>query len=73
MGERKDLIVVDLRVTRKNALFILDRHFSLCWHPGFLGSEQMSMTTYYPAPYGGYVTLLTSGQTLLARDTGNVG
>lgn len=31
------------------------------------------MTTYYPAPYGGYVSLLTTGQTILARDAGLVG
>jgi hypothetical protein len=31
------------------------------------------LTTYYPAPYGGYAGLLTTGQTLLARDGGNVG
>ncbi len=45
----------------------------LSWHPGFLGSETLTLTTYYPAPYGGYVSLLTTNQTLLARDGGNVG
>jgi hypothetical protein len=45
----------------------------LAWHPGFLGSETLTLTTYYPAPYGGYVSLLTTNQTLLARDGGNVG
>jgi len=45
----------------------------MAWHPGFLGSETLTLTTYYPAPYGGYVSLLTTNQTLLARDGGNVG
>lgn len=45
----------------------------LAWHPAFLGSETLTLTTYYPAPYGGYVRLLTTQQTLLARDAGRVG
>lgn len=52
------------------ALFAL---FFLAWHPAFLGSETLTLTTYYPAPYGGYVSLLTTQQTLLARDAGRVG
>lgn len=47
--------------------------FLLAWHPAFLGSETLTLTTYYPAPYGGYVSLLTTQQTLLARDAGRVG
>lgn len=47
--------------------------FFLAWHPAFLGSETLTLTTYYPAPYGGYVSLLTTQQTLLARDAGRVG
>jgi len=37
------------------------------------GSETLQITTYYPAPYGGYTRLLTTDTTLLARDSGNVG
>lgn len=47
--------------------------FLLAWHPAFLGSETLTLTTYYPAPYGGYVSLLTTQRTLLARDSGTVG
>ena len=36
-------------------------------------SETLNITTYYPAPYGGYVSLLTTNNTYLARDGGNVG
>lgn len=57
---------------RKSTLLLLVLFF-VCWHPGFIGSETLVLTTYYPAPYGGYVSILTTGQTLLARDTGNVG
>lgn len=41
--------------------------------PLALSSETVTMTTYYPAPYGGYATILTTGNTYLARDGGNVG
>jgi len=43
------------------------------WNPGELGSETLNITTYYPAPYGGYARILTTDLTLLARDSGNVG
>ncbi|MEF3280850.1 MAG: hypothetical protein K6357_07795 [Elusimicrobiota bacterium] len=36
-------------------------------------SETLQITTYYPAPYGGYVSLLTTNNTWLARDGGKVG
>ncbi len=36
-------------------------------------SETVTITTYYPAPYGAYVSILTTRDTWLARDTGNVG
>jgi len=39
----------------------------LAWRPIFLESETLKMTTYYPAPYGGYVNLLTTGDTYLAK------
>ena len=63
---------VSFSLSRRGALLSLAAFF-ICWHPGFIGSETLSLTTYYPAPYGGYVSILTTGATLLARDTGNVG
>lgn len=36
-------------------------------------SETLQITTYYPAPYGAYASILTTGNTFLARDWGNVG
>ncbi|MDQ7772254.1 MAG: hypothetical protein RDU13_01895 [Elusimicrobiales bacterium] len=65
-------ITIELSLTRRKVLVMLTLFF-LCWRPGSLGSETLTMTTYYPAPYGGYARLLTTNQTLLARDGGNVG
>ncbi len=63
-------IVIEFRLTREKALLILTFLF-LAWHPGTLGSETLTLTTYYPAPYGGYASLLTTGNTFLARDSVN--
>jgi|GEM_PF-4433556 len=41
--------------------------------PRLIEPETLTITTYYPAPYGGYVSILTTGNTWLARDVGNVG
>ncbi len=65
-------ISLRIRLTRERLTALLAFLF-LTWHPGFLGSETLTLTTYYPAPYGGYVSLLTTNQTLLARDGGRVG
>ncbi len=37
-----------------------------------LGSESVTLTTYYPAPSGVYTNMITTGNTYLARDSGNV-
>lgn len=68
----ENIITPRLRLTWRKALFLL-AVFSLAWHPRSLGAEILTMTTYYPAPYGGYASLLTTNQTLLARDSGSVG
>jgi len=41
--------------------------------PKLADTENLVITTYYPAPYGGYVSLLTTNNTWLARDAGRVG
>lgn len=38
-----------------------------------LGSETVTLSTYYPAPSGVYVNMITTGNTYLARDGGAVG
>src|SRR5437867_563881 len=37
-----------------------------------LGSETLTMTTTYPSPAGIYKTIITTGETNLARNAGNV-
>jgi len=70
--ENENIVTLQLKVTRDRALLLLALFF-LCWHPGPLGSETLQLTTYYPAPYGGYVSLMTTNRTILARDAGTVG
>lgn len=36
-------------------------------------AEEITLTTYYPAPYGAYDELTTTGDTHLATDSGSVG
>ncbi len=38
-----------------------------------LGSEAVTLTTYYPAPSGVYTQMITTGNAFLARDGGKVG
>ena len=38
-----------------------------------VASESVTLTTYYPAPSGVYVQMITTGNTFLARDGGRVG
>lgn len=38
-----------------------------------LGSETVTLSTYYPAPSGVYTKMITTDNTWLARDGGNVG
>lgn len=40
---------------------------------GELGSENVTLTTYYPAPSGMYAQMIVTGNTWLARNSGNVG
>jgi hypothetical protein len=38
-----------------------------------IGSESVTLSTYYPAPSGVYTNMITTQNTYLARDSGNVG
>ncbi|MDP2866919.1 MAG: hypothetical protein Q8O90_11815 [Elusimicrobiota bacterium] len=67
--ETTEELNIRISFNRKSARLLLVVFF-LCWHPGFIGSESLTLTTYYPAPYGGYVSILTTGNTILARDGG---
>lgn len=68
MDTTKD-IVLQFKLSNKQIFFILALAL-LIWRPGLLSSDTMTMTTYYPAPYGGYVKLLATGDSYLARDAG---
>jgi len=52
---------------KKTALF-LPAFLLFAWRPCLLSAETLTLTTYYPAPYGGYVNLLTTGRSVFARD-----
>ncbi len=41
--------------------------------PRELGSESLTLQTYYPSPLGIYSQVTSTGETILARDGGNVG
>lgn len=41
--------------------------------PFELGSETVTLTTYYPAPSGVYTRMITTDNTFLARDAGRLG
>ena len=45
----------------------------LAFLPLELGSETLTLTTYYPAPVGIYQRMTTTDQTILVRDRGSVG
>ncbi|MBU2529767.1 MAG: hypothetical protein KKD35_01905, partial [Elusimicrobia bacterium] len=70
--ENEKILIIQFQLTRFKVLALLTALF-VCFHPKLLGSEQLTLTTYYPSPYGGYAKLLTTDQTVLARDAGAVG
>lgn len=61
----------NLRSLKAGAMLSLTALF-LLWCPGMLGSETITLTTYYPAPYGGYVNVLATQNATLARDGGGL-
>ncbi|MCG2726185.1 MAG: hypothetical protein L6420_08030 [Elusimicrobia bacterium] len=66
-------IKIQSQFSRKQTfLFVLTLLF-LWLYPQILYSETLTLTTYYPSPYGGYAKLLTTDLTVLARDGGRVG
>jgi len=58
---------------RKVIMSVVSMFSFLTFIYNILGSETLVLTTYYPAPYGGYTRLLTTDMTVLARNSGNVG
>ena len=70
--ENERILTIQFKITRLQVFAVLTAFF-ICFHPKLLGSETLTLTTYYPSPYGGYARLLTTNKTLLARDGGAVG
>lgn len=62
---------LELRLTRPQAIAALTMAL-MTWYAPELGSENVVLTTYYPAPSGIYTRMITTNETLLARDGGNV-
>jgi len=60
-------------IVRRISYVLLMSFIYLTAIPKLANTENLVITTYYPAPYGGYVSLLTTNNTWLARDAGNVG
>lgn len=57
---------------RKDIFLIAAALLFLSWRPSILSSAALHITSYYPAPYGGYDRLFTTGETYLAKDGGSV-
>lgn len=58
-------------IRKTHVLFLLVMLF-ITWRPCFLESEVIKMTSYYPAPYGGYEKLFAIGNTYLKKSGGVV-
>jgi hypothetical protein len=62
---------IRIRIERRTLVGIMVS--ALLFGAGIAISETLTMTTYYPSPSGVYRKLVSTAQTFLARDGGNVG
>ncbi|MFH1726732.1 MAG: hypothetical protein ABII00_19155 [Elusimicrobiota bacterium] len=72
MEARERTITVQVEIGKRGfgaALVLL----LLCLQPVELATEQLTLTTYYPAPFGNYVRLRTTRDSYLAYSGGSVG
>jgi len=70
MAQAKE-ITLKLKLSARYVFFALIMAL-IIWRPAVLESAQsMTMTSYYPAPYGGYNQLLTTGNTYLGDVAGS--
>ncbi len=58
---------IHVRLSRRTCLGVLTLGL-LAWAAAELGSENVTLTTQYPAPSGVYTQMITTGKTLLSRD-----
>lgn len=63
---------LEISVGRRSLRAFLAFAMMLCAAPE-LGSESLTLSTYYPAPSGVYTQMITTGNTYLARDTATNG
>lgn len=59
-------------VIRRIFILIITITFYMLSNTNIIDSETIQVTTYYPAPYGAYYRFLTTDNTWLARNGGNV-
>ncbi len=64
-------LTFDLTFSRRFLTWTGAAAIMLCAVPE-LDSESVTLSTYYPAPSGVYTNMITTGDTYLARDGGNV-
>lgn len=57
-------MIVKIRISARYILAAIALAL-IVWRPAVIESASMTMTSYYPAPYGGYNQLLTTGQAYL--------
>ena len=65
--KEENILTLRLRLTRGKMAVLLAAFF-VCLRPGFLGSESLVLTTFYPAPFAGYAHLVVLKEATLARD-----
>ena len=63
---------IHIRISRRRLVWTLAAALVAGLSIGLL-ADTMTMTTYYPSPTGIYQRFVTTAQTILARDGGNVG
>ncbi|MFA6092543.1 MAG: hypothetical protein WCU88_03670 [Elusimicrobiota bacterium] len=67
MNGSERLITIQFRFTKAQMIALLSGLF-LCLQVHEISSEEFTLTTYYPAPYGTYRNLLSTKETVLGRD-----
>jgi len=70
--EHKIKIPEELSFTRGQVVAALVL-FAVCVSPKLTGAETYTLEAYYPSPAGVYANMTVLSQTVLARDSGNVG
>lgn len=70
MDDKKEHVTIRLG---KRELAALGALALVAFYPGALSTEQITMTTYYPSPYGVYDQMRSQNNTFLSYNSGAVG